>query len=376
MKTETKCVHAGSIADHVGKGLNTPVYPSSAHQYLDVEEVPYPRYFNTANQKAVAAKISALEGGEAALVFSSGLAAINSVLLALLAPGDHAVVQGEIYGGSYSLMTSLLDRLGINCTFVETDPAAMEAAIGPQTKLIFIETPTNPLLSILDIRAVADIARRHNCVSVIDNTFATPVYQRPLELGIDVVVHSGTKYLGGHSDLSCGAVITGSRLAKVIRRTAINLGGNLNALTCHLLERSLKTLAVRVQRQSENALALARFLDGHAGVEKVFYPGLPGHPGHELAAGQMSGFGAMLSFIPAGPAGAADSIMRRLEIIVPAVSLGGVESTICDPARTSHSKMPAAERARQGISDNLLRLSAGIENIDDLVEDLRQALEG
>jgi len=373
MKSDTKCVHSGSGNDTITGGINTPIYPSSAHEYLDKEETTYPRYFNTLNQKALTRKIRELEGAEDGLVYSSGMAAITSVFLSFLKSGDHAVVQDEIYGGSHAFIDMFFDRFGISYSFVKNQPDAIEAAIRPETRLIFIETPTNPLLSIVDIRAVAEAARRRGCITVIDNTFATPILQNPIELGIDIVVHSGTKYLGGHSDLTCGAAVASSELMAVIRKTAVNFGGNLNALTCYLLERSLKTLAIRVRRQSENASRLAEFLNDHPAIDKVYYPGLPDHPGHAAAREQMNGFGAMLSFKLSGPAGPVDRFMKRLKIIRPAVSLGGIETTICDPVRTSHAKVSAEVRARQGITDNLLRLSVGIEDIDDLMEDLKQA---
>lgn len=375
MKIETKCVHAGGITDTVGKGLNTPIFPSSAHEYLDSEDVAYPRYFNTVNQKVLVSKICDLEGAEDGLVFSSGMAAVSSVLLAFLKAGDHVVLQDELYGGSYAFVEAFFNRVGISHTFAATDPASIESAIRPETKVVFIETPTNPLLSIIDIGEVARIARRHDCLSVIDNTFATPVNQNPIQLGMDVVIHSGTKYLGGHSDLSCGAAVTTSELTSRIRKTAVNFGGNLNALTCYLLERSLKTLSVRVNQQTENALQLAHFLDEHAKVRKVYYPGLADHPNHSLARDQMRGFGAMLSFELADSRLSADDFLKRLDLIKPAVSLGGVETTICDPARTSHAKMSAEARAEQGITDSLFRLSVGIENVEDLIGDVQQAIE-
>jgi cystathionine beta-lyase len=374
MKTETKCVHAGTLHDKVGRGLNTPIFPSSAHEYLDGGDVPYPRYFNTMNQKVIVEKLCALEGAESGLVFSSGMAAISSTLLAFLKSGDHAVIQNEIYGGSHSFITSFFDRVGISYTFVATDTEAISAAMRPETKVLFIETPTNPLLGIIDIREAARIAADNKVISIIDNTFATPINQLPMEMGIDVVIHSGTKYLGGHSDLSSGAVLTNSSLVRRIQKTALNLGGNLNAIDCYLLERSLKTLSLRVGRQTENAQTMAEFLAGSRYVSRVNYPGLPDHPDHELAGKQMSGFGAMLSFEMVDGI-TVDDFMRKLKIIRPAVSLGGIETTICDPARTSHSKMSAEERARQGISDNLLRLSVGIESFDDLFDDIRQAAQ-
>ena len=373
MKIETKCVHSGGGTDTISGGVNTPIFPSSAHEYLDVENAAYPRYFNTINQKVLVEKICELEGAEDGVVFSSGMAAISSVLLAFLKSGDHVVLQDEIYGGSHAFVDMFFDRFGISYSFVATNAEAIEAAIRPETSLIFIETPTNPLLSIIDIQAVTDVARRSNCITVIDNTFATPILQNPIEHGIDIVVHSGTKYLGGHSDLSCGAAVTSSELASKIRKTAVNFGGNLNALTCYLLERSLKTLAIRVRQQTENAFKIAKFLDDQSVFGKVNYPGLPDHPGHLIARDQMNGFGAMLSFELSDPDLSVDDFMKKLKLIKPAVSLGGIETTICDPARTSHVKVSAEVRARQGVTDNLLRLSVGIENIDDLIEDVKQA---
>jgi len=373
MKTETKCIHSGKFTDTITGGLNTPIFPSSANEYLDREEPVYPRYFNTLNQKVLVRKICELEGAQDGLVFSSGMAAISAVLLSFLKTGDHAVLQDEIYGGSHAFVDTFFDRLGISYTYVANEVEAIKSAIKPETRLIFIETPTNPLLSIIDIRAVAKAARQKGIVSVMDNTFATPILQNPLGHGIDIVVHSGTKYLGGHSDLSCGAAVTSFELTSRIRKTAFNFGGNLNPLTCYLLERSLMTLAIRVRQQGENAFEMAKFLDGQPVFGKVYYPGLPDHPGHQIACQQMLGFGAMVSFELDHPDQSADHFMKKLKLIKPAVSLGGVETTICDPVRTSHAKVAAEVRNRQGITDNLLRLSVGIENIDDLVEDVKQA---
>ena len=235
MHIDTKCVHSGGGTDTITGGVNTPIFPSSAHEYLDVEDAAYPRYFNTLNQKVLVQKICELEGAEDGIVFSSGMAAISSVLLAFLKSGDHVVLQDEIYGGSHAFVDMFFDRFGISYSFVATNAEAIEAAIRPETKVIFIETPTNPLLGIIDIRAVADVAKRNDCLTVIDNTFATPILQNPIEYGIDIVVHSGTKYFGGHSDLSAGAAVCSTNLASRIRKTALNFGGNLNALTCYLL---------------------------------------------------------------------------------------------------------------------------------------------
>jgi cystathionine beta-lyase len=250
----------------------------------------------------------------------------------------------------------------------------MEAAIRPNTRLIYIETPSNPLLMITDIEAAAGLARSRSIVSVIDNTFASPVNQNPLALGIDVVTHSATKYIGGHSDLCCGAVLAGAAPMERIRATAVNLGGSLNALTCHLMERSLKTLALRVERHNENAGRIAAFLEGHPRVRRVFYPGLKSHAGHETARRQMRGFGGMLAFELDEKRLTADRFLRGLSLITPALSLGGVETIICAPAATSHVKLSPAERQELGISDGLLRLSVGIEDAADLIADLERAL--
>ncbi len=374
MHIETKCIHSGAGTDTITKGLNTPIFPSSAHEYLDAEDVAYPRHFNTLNQKVIVQKICELEDAEDGIIFSSGMAAISTVLLSFLKSGDHIVLQDEIYGGSHAFAEMFFKRFGISCDFVATNAASIESAIKPETRIIYIETPTNPLLSVVNIQKVAAIAKRHNCLSVIDNTFATPINQRPVRLGIDIVIHSGTKYLGGHSDLSCGAVLTTSALAGKIRKTATNFGGNLNTLTCYLLERSLKTLSVRVKQQTENASQIADFLNSHASIGSVYYPGLSEHPGHSTACAQMNGFGAMLSFELNRSNLSAYNFMKNLTLIKPAISLGGVETTICDPATTSHSEVSAEVRSRQGITDGLLRLSVGIENIEDLIKDISHAL--
>ena len=375
MYIETKCIHSGQGADTITRGLNTPIFPSSAHEYLDADDVAYPRYFNTFNQKVIVRKICELEEAEDGVIFSSGMAAISTVLLSFLKAGDHIILQDEIYGGSHAFAEKFLERFGISYSFVATDTESVESAIKPETRIIYIETPTNPLLSIIDIVAVAEIARRNNCITVIDNTFATPINQNPIKLGIDIVIHSGTKYLGGHSDLSCGAVVTTSELACKIRTAATNFGGNLNALSCYILERSLKTLSVRVRQQNKNAFEIAKFLNHHPAIKNIYYPGLSDHPGHSVACDQMNGFGAMLSFELNDSALSADGFMKKLNLIKPAVSLGGTETTICDPARTSHAEISAEVRARQGITDSLLRLSVGIEHVDDLIEDIKQAFE-
>ncbi|NPU84930.1 MAG: PLP-dependent transferase [Syntrophaceae bacterium] len=375
MKKETICVHGGTYRDAATRGVNTPIFTSSSFEYLDRDDIPYPRYFNTPNQDAVVRKLCALEGAEDGVLFSSGMAAVSTAILAFAGAGDHVVMMDELYGGTHAFATDMFDRLGIRHTFAATDAAAVADAVTPETKVIVIESPTNPLLGIIDIRRVAQIGRERGIVTILDNTFATPVNQCPLQLDIDVVVHSGTKYLGGHSDLSCGAALTSRPHASKIRATARHLGGSLNAMMCYLLERSMKTLALRVERQTANAARIAAYLSAHASVFRVNYPGLPDSPGHEIARSQMTGFGAMLSFEPDERIVSAASFLRRLRIIRPAVSLGGVETLICAPAGTSHAKISPEERRRIGISDSLLRLSVGIEDADDLIADMDQAMK-
>jgi cystathionine beta-lyase len=303
------------------------------------------------------------------------MAAISTAILAHAGNGDHVVMLDALYGGTHAFATDTFDRFGIQYSFAATNAEAVAQALTPKTKAIVIESPTNPLLTIIDIPKVAEVAKVRGITTIIDNTFATPINQRPLALGIDVVVHSGTKYLGGHSDLCCGVALTSKKRAGPIRAVARHLGGSLNAITCYLLERSLKTLALRVERQSSNALRIAEFLTEQDTVRTVNYPGLPGFEGNQIAKAQMTGFGAMLSFELCGRRSPAN-FLSRLQIIRPAVSLGGVETIICAPAETSHAKISADERRRIGVADGLLRLSVGIENVEDLIGDLRQALKG
>jgi cystathionine beta-lyase len=368
-------VHAGTWPDEVSGGINSPIYTSSATEYLDREFLTYPRYFNTPNQRAVVEKVGALEGAEDGVLFSSGMAAMSTAILAFAGAGDHVVMQEELYGGTHAFAAREFERLGIRYSFAATDAAAVCAAVREDTKVIVIESPTNPLLSVVDVRAVTALARARGITTVMDNTFATPIHQNPVTLGVDVVVHSGTKYLGGHSDLCCGLALTDRARAGRMREMGHHLGGSLNAMTCYLLERSLKTLALRVERQTENAARLAEFLFGHPAVRRVNYPGLPSFPGHAVARSQMSGFGGMLSFELDDRTVRPRAFLDRLRLIRPAVSLGGVESTICAPVETSHAKLPVADRQRIGISDALLRLSTGVEHAEDLIADLAAALD-
>ncbi|MBL3654755.1 trans-sulfuration enzyme family protein [Fulvivirga sediminis] len=370
----TTCVHAGSQKDTTAKGVNTPIFTSSAYDYLDVDVHAYPRYFNTINQQVVSDKIAALEKGEKAMVFSSGMAAITTALFSILKTGDHAIFQNDLYGGTHHAVTNELSRFGIKYTLINSLSAEeFEKAILPNTKLIFIETPSNPLLKIIDISAISALAKSNSILTLIDNTFASPINQNPLELGIDIVLHSGTKYLGGHSDLCCGAVISSEEIMHKIWSSAIHFGGSLDAQSCYLLERSIKTLSIRVKQQNSNALAISKFLESHKKISNVYYPGLSTHPQHHLASRQMSGYGGMLSFeVTTDP----DVFVKKLKLIAPAMSLGGVESTITSPAQTSHSKISEEEKEKAGISNYLLRLSVGIEDADDLINDLDLALNG
>lgn len=370
---ETDCLHAGSVDLDPAFGVNTPVVSSSAFDYR-ADGVRYPRYHNTLNHDVVAARLAALEGGEAAVVTASGMGALAAIFLGLMKPGDHAVLLDGLYGGTMDLVHGLLEPLGMRFTVWDGDPAKLAALIEDDTRLVHVESPTNPLLEIVDLAAVAEVARAHGVLSVIDNTFATPILQQPIRLGFDLVMHSATKYLGGHSDLLSGAVIGSAELIQRIRPTVIRLGSSLNGQDLALLERSIKTLAIRVERQAANAAELASRLAADPAVAAVYYPGLASHRGHAIARAQMHSFGAMLSF-RLNAAVDPERFLDRLAIIRPAVSLAGVESTICQPARTSHAKLDPNERARLGIDDRLMRLSAGIEHIDALWHDLKQAID-
>ena len=369
----TQSVHAGSHGDPQFKGTVTPIFPSSAYDYEDVESTLYPRYFNTPNQKAVVEKLAVLENTEDGIIFSSGMAAILTSIFAMMKKGDHAIFQNDLYGGTYHAIVNEMPRYGMDYTFVDgADPKNFEKAIKPETRVIYIETPSNPTLKITDIKSVADIARKHGVITIIDNTFASPVNQNPADLGIDIVTHSGTKYIGGHSDICCGAVLTSKKFKTRIWESAIHFGGSLDAHTCWLVERSLKTIAIRVRQQNLNAMTITTYLKTDQRIGNVYYPGLADHPDHQIAKSQMpGGFGGMLSFEVKGNS---DAFMDKLRLIRRAISLGGVESTVTSPAKTSHVKMSAADRASIGVTDSLVRLSVGIEEADDLLDDIRQAL--
>lgn len=367
-------MHAGAYRDKATGAITTPIFTASSYAYPNpTDQNTYQRYFNVPNQRVVAEKLAALEGGEDALVFGSGMAAITTVLFALLKPGDHAVFQEDLYGGSYHFVAAELTRFGIEISFAR-GLGDFAALIRPNTKLIYVESPSNPLLRVVDLAVVAALANARGLLTVIDNTFATPINQNPLGLGISVVVHSATKYLNGHSDLNAGAVVASREIITRVRPCAVNHGGMLDAHACYMLERGLKTLALRVERQNANASRLARWLQQHPAVVRVNYPGLTEHPDHAVAARQMRGFGGMLSF-ELRDAAQVNAVLGRLKLATAALSLGGVETLVTIPAKTSHVKMTAEERARVGIGDALLRVSVGIEDSDDIIGDFEQALE-
>lgn len=370
----TRCIHAGTLHDKSTGGVCSPIHVSSAFAFPNRSgENIYPRYFNSPNQRALCAKIAALEHGDDALAFGSGMAAISTTLLALLNPGDHAVFQADLYGGTLQLVSQQLERLGIAVTRVEKTNEFSDS-IRPGTRLIYVESPSNPLLRCVDLAAIAAIGHERGLLTVIDNTFATPFNQTPLIAGFDLVIHSATKYLNGHSDANAGFVVGAPELIDRIRPTATHFGGMLDARTCERVERGMKTLALRMERHNTNALALAAFLSCHPAVKTVHYPGLPGHPDHALASLQMRGYGGMLSFEVEAPWNPR-IILDQLRVAIPALSLGGVETLVCIPAHTSHRELTAEQRATLGITDGLIRVSVGVEDIDDLIADFSRALD-
>ena len=380
----TRAVHVGESRHGVGGPVVSPVVQSATFTFASVEEMKrwaegrskadiYTRYGNP-TLRVAEAKLAALEEGEAGLVTASGMAAISSTLLTFVGAGEEIIATRRLYGGTYRLMRDLLPRFGIKVHFVESDLREVEARVTPRTRLLYTETPTNPTLGIVDLRKAAALARRLGLVSAVDNTFATPVLQRPLTLGFDVVCHSATKYLGGHSDVIAGAVAGRRKLVEKIRHTMIELGGSLDPAACYLLIRGMKTLETRMRRQTATALQVARFLERHPKVARVHYPGLRSHPGHALARRQMSGFGAMLAFDLKGGLGAARRFGNRIRLFLLAGSLGGVESLAVLPIYTSHHHMSVEELAAAGVSPGTVRLSIGVEDAADLLADLKQAL--
>ncbi len=371
---ETICVHAGTVLDPVSSGVVSPIVTATAQPYLEKNSIVYPRYFNLPNQLAVAEKIKELEGAEDAMVFASGMAAISTTLLSQLKMGDHVIFQNSLYGGTRNMVLTMFDNLGIQYSFTKGNEVQDFAElIQNNTRLIYFESPSNPLLLLCDMAGISELAKTHQCITAIDSTFASPVFQNPYKLGIDLVLHSATKYLGGHSDFCAGVVAGKKNLIDKVRKYAKCLGGSLDGHTSYLLERSMKTLSPRTNLQAQNAKFLAAKLEEMKGIQRVLYPGLPSHPQYELAKKQMKGFGGMITF-ELEPWLDPVNFQKNLQIISPMVSLGGVESTICSPHLTSHVLFSKEERAGMGISDGLLRFSVGIESQEDLLKDIEQAL--
>jgi len=378
----THTVHSGT--QHIGDAVNTPIFQSSTYKLTDERyagwaagaqhTLLYAR-LSTVNSDAVAQKLIALEGGEDAEVFASGMAAISSTLMALLNQGDHMVASADVYGGTYGLLTEELPRFGISTTMADMrDPASYEAAIQPNTKLLYIETLTNPVLKVCDISAMVEVAKRHDLLLLIDNTFASPWGCQPLSLGADLAIHSTTKYLGGHSDIIGGAVIGAKDLIAQIFMRKVHFGGSPDPHACYLLERGMRTLDVRMPRICENAAALATRLEGHDAIERVYHTSLASHPDFEVAQRTMPKGSGMVAFVVKGGDEAALKFMRGLDIIYEATSLGGVESLIECPFNSSHMFVPEDVRVAAGVVPGFVRLSIGIEDVEDLWRDIDQAL--
>ncbi len=378
MHIETKLIHAGEPKPRIGGAVTLPIFQSSTFQYNNqdhYDKLKYIRMNNTPNHLALHQKLAALENADTALVTSSGMAAITTTLLALLSPGDHFLAQNCLYGGTLDFINSDFKALGISVDFIDGNkPDTFAKRLKSNTRAIYVETITNPLMAVADLKALATFARNHGLISMIDNTFASPVNFRPAEWGFDLSLHSCTKYLNGHSDIVAGAVIGREDLIHKIAHKLIHLGGSLDPHACFLLHRGMKTLAVRMKHQNESALAIAKFLSEHPIVERVNYPGLETCDGYRHARELLDGCGGMLSFEIKGDATDADHFIARTRLPISAPSLGGVESLITRPATTSHSGMSPAERKTAGISDRLIRLSVGLEATEDLIDDFHQAL--
>jgi cystathionine gamma-lyase len=373
MRFATKTIHAGQDPDARTGAVTPPIYMTSTYSRKDQDEYAYARGRNPTRDNLQTA-VAALEDAKAALAFSSGMGAITTALT-LLKKGDHVVVTDDCYGGVYRIFTRFMSNYGIGATFLDLrDLVDVEDAFRPETRMLWMESPTNPLMKVVDLKELAIIAKAHDAVSVCDNTFASPALQNPLQLGVDLVVHSLTKYLGGHADVLGGALaMNRDDLIEKLRFAQNALGAVPSPFDCWLILRGLKTLDVRMGRHCDNAEALAKFLHDHRGVSKVHYPGLPDDPGHALAKKQMKRAGGMLSFEFKDPTKVVERL-KRLEVITLAESLGGVESLIEHPGSMTHASVPKEQRIRQGITEGLVRFSVGIEDLADLEDDLRKAL--
>jgi len=376
MRAKTKLIHAGIVGDETTGAVSTPIYQVSTYKQEAVGKFNGYEYSRTGNptRHALEVLISELEGGVAGFAFASGMAATSSVMM-LFGKGDHVILTDDVYGGTFRVISKVLNRFGIEATFVDTgDISNVEAAIKENTKAIFLETPTNPLLKVTDIEGIAKLGKEKGLLTIVDNTFMTPYFQQPIALGADIVVHSATKYLGGHSDVVAGLVVVNSdQLATDLHFVQNSVGAVLGPQDSWLLMRGIKTLGIRMEEHNVNAQRIAEFLNNHEAVSNVFYPGIEAHPGHELMKKQTTGFGGMISF-DVGSAEKADELLAKLRFFTLAESLGAVESLISVPARMTHASIPSERRAELGITDGLVRISVGIEDVEDLLDDLTQAL--
>ena len=378
MRFSTRAIHAGQEADPATGATIVPIYQTSTYTQADIGVHKGYEYSRTGNptRTALEACLAALEDAEYGLAFATGMAA-TSTIMAMLSAGDHVVAADDLYGGTYRVFDKVFRRLGLDFTFVDArDPANVAEGLRPNTKLVWLETPTNPLLRLCDIKAIADITREKGLILAVDNTFMSPYFQQPLNLGADLVVHSTTKYIGGHSDVVGGAILTSNEgLYQQLKFLQNAMGGVPGPFDAWLTLRGAKTLAVRMRAHAENAMAVAQFLETHPKIAAVNYPGLESHPQHALAKAQMSGFGGMISFEVQGGIEAGKKVATSTKLFSLAESLGGVESLIGHPATMTHAAIPPEQRAAVGLSDGLIRISVGIEDIEDLLADLAQALE-
>ncbi|AIE60827.1 bifunctional cystathionine gamma-lyase/homocysteine desulfhydrase [Bacillus methanolicus] len=376
MRKKTKLIHGGISGDPLTGAVSVPIYQVSTYKQEGIGGHKGFEYSRTGNPTRLALEelIKDLECGKAGFAFGSGMAAITAVMM-LFNSGDHILLTDDVYGGTYRVMSKVLNRFGIDSTFVDTSSLEnIEKEIKPNTKAIYIETPTNPLLKITDIASASEIAKKHHLLTIVDNTFSTPYWQQPLNLGADIVLHSATKYLGGHSDVVAGLVVVNSdKLAEELHFIQNSTGGVLGPHDSWLLMRGIKTLGVRMEEHEASTRRIVQFLQEYPAVKKVYYPGLESHPNHDIAKKQSGGFGGMVSF-DVGSEEKADTLLRNLQYFTLAESLGAVESLISVPAKMTHASIPPERRAELGITDGLVRISVGLEDVDDLIEDLEQAL--
>lgn len=377
MRSKTKLIHGIHIGDPLTGAVTVPIYQTSTYRQEGVGSHKGYEYSRTGNPTRAALEelMAVLEEGHAGFAFSSGMAAITAVMM-LFSNGDHIILTDDVYGGTYRIMSKVLNRFGLEHTFVDTTKLEdIRAAIRPNTKAIYIETPTNPLLKVTDIDEAAKLAQEHDLLTIVDNTFLTSYFQSPISLGADIVLHSATKYLGGHSDVVAGVVVVNTEeLAQRIHFIQNATGGVLGAQDSWLLMRGLKTLGIRMEEHERNARAIVEFLQSHPKVKNIYYPGLPTHPNYETAKQQATGFGAIVSF-DVDSENTLEQLMRKLKYFTLAESLGAVESLISVPAKMTHASIPAQRREELGITDTLIRISIGIEDHEDLIEDLTQALQ-